>query len=119
MLCSYSDSSKPRQQSDPAPGQFSTTFTTLCQINTTQRTTQSCFGPDKEFMVELVLTAVDKERHAITVTGSSDVRGSVTQTGTVTFKAVTEENVLSFISYILKVRKDITNLICAILILKM
>lgn len=46
---------------------------------------------------ERLLTAVDKELNAITVSVSSDVQGSVTQTGnTFTIKAQTEdEDVLS------------------------
>lgn len=42
---------------------------------------------------DLLLTAVDKELNAITVSVSSDVRGSVKQTGnTFTIKAGTEED---------------------------
>lgn len=46
---------------------------------------------------ERLLTAADKELNAVTVTASSDVRGSVTQTGnTFTIKAQTgDEDLLS------------------------
>lgn len=62
---------------------------------------------------EQLLTVVDKEPNAITVSVSSDVRGSVTQTGnTFTIKAQTEDEdvlSLSFISYLLKVRRGLND----------
>lgn len=90
---------------------FRTSFTAPFQINKAQRTTQEernvrtgRFGPDKEFTVgaDGERLAADKELRAITVSVSSDVWGSVTQTGnTFTIKARGEDAAV-FVSYHLK-----------------